>query len=108
MPAKVVKDHVVPLELEEMDEKDDVDKDLPRGRNILERIVRVVAMAILRGYSVEDVTKIVRKALSLKPVDKALDLLETVFSLEPCGVGVQGTRTFMEFYRERKVADVEV
>ncbi|WP_456434950.1 hypothetical protein [Methanopyrus sp.] len=42
----------------------------------------------------------------MKPLDKALDLLETVFSLEPCGV--QGTRTFMEFYRERKVADVEV
>ncbi|WP_456454251.1 hypothetical protein [Methanopyrus sp.] len=107
MPAKVVKDHVVPLELEEMDEKDEVDRDLPRGRNILERIVRVVAMAILRGYSVEDVTKIVRKALSLKPVDKALDLLETVFSSEPC-VGDAGTRTFMEFYRGRKVADVEV
>ncbi|WP_456434951.1 hypothetical protein [Methanopyrus sp.] len=55
MPAKVVKDHVVPLELVEMDEKDEVDKDLTGGRNILERIVRVVAMAILRGYSVEDV-----------------------------------------------------
>ncbi|WP_088336295.1 hypothetical protein [Methanopyrus sp. KOL6] len=105
MPAKVVKDHVVPLELEEMDEKDEVDKDLPRGRNILERIVRVVAMAILRGYSVEDVAKIVRKALSLRPVDEALDLLEIVFSLKPC-MGVQGTRTFVE--RRRKVADVEV
>ena len=98
MPTKVVNPHVASLEREEvMDEKEEVEEGLPRGRDMLEEIVKVVAMAILRGYSVEDVTRIVGKALSLRPVDKALELLETVFSSEPREV--QETRTPGVFYR---------
>ncbi|WP_148679726.1 hypothetical protein [Methanopyrus kandleri] len=107
MPTKVVDAHVVSLEREEVvDEKEEVDEGLSRGRDMLERIVRVVAMAILRGYSVEDVTRIVGKALSLKPVDKALELLEIVFSSEPRRMSE--THASGRFYRRRKVADVEV
>lgn len=103
MPTKVVSPHVAPLERGEVvDEKEELEEDLPRGRDVLERVVRVAAMAILRGYSVEDVTRIVRKALSLRPVDKALELLEMVFSSEPRGMPSG------ELYRRRKVADVEV